>query len=394
MRIRNRSRLITVPGGTYRAMMAWNNPKWIFTRRSAATVYREDMMDYVGKKRDIYGLLPESTLYHRRTWHAGQPVTTNGSRMTSTRPHWHAMRATALRRLEHLDPPPIHTAKDRGDLFYLTRLLERTNPYRPEYSVFVQIREMVELLSLFQLKAKTLLGLAGSAYLNYRFGMLTLVRDLKAATQITESIASRLKELRSIQMNGGLRRSRVPLDTYSTKLYSPNWILESSPAPVRIDSTDNREYVTKVTGSLRWFPAPGAWKVLENLTPLEEFNMAVRLVLDLEDPGLASAWEIIPFSWLIDYFYEIGSYLEATRGFSVVEPHYITVTRRTHARRYGVIHRREPSDLRIAGQPDWNTKITLRTPLNTMGVSLPTGFSLISQSEAKVILALLSNMKR
>lgn len=395
MKMRTRSRRITVPGGTYRAWRAWNNRTWLITRRGAQTVHLEDMIDWTNKKKDLYGYLPVTPLDHRVTWAVGGGVKASGGPRGSNNAHWHSFVAHSASASTHLVPPLVHTSKDKGNEAYLATLLARTNPYRPEYSIFVAIREMVELLTLFQVKAATLIGLPGSLYLNYRFGMQALLNDLRVVAGITKSIESRLKELRSLQRHGGVRRSQVKLDQYITRQEYGRWVVESAPAPLWIESsTDSREYRTKVTGSLRWLPAPGAWHILENMSPLEEFNLALRLVFDLEEPGIASAWNLIPFSWLIDYFYEIGSFLEATRGLSVVEPYYTCIVRRTTATRRGVITKAEPSNFKFSGQPHVKTVITKREPVNAKNVSLPTGFSPITMSEAKVILALLSQMKR
>lgn len=395
MELRRRTRTRTIPGGVaFWRKSTTRPPEEKYFERRTITTYNEYMEDRIGKKRDLYGQLPISDLLHRRTWLAGGPVLMSGKQPPSTYAMTvQSLSASLANQTTHLAPPGSHSAKDKGNDAYVQMLVERTNPFRPQYSVFVAFREMVEILTLFSIKAKTLAGLAGGAYLNFRFGWLAFLRDLKAASGVFGALESRLLELRSLQQHGGLRRSRVLLDSYSTREQFPLWVLNSAPAPSRIDSTDVRSYTTKVYGSVRWYPAPGAYHVLEDLTPLQEFNLAVKLVLDLQDPGPASVWEIIPFSWLIDYFYEIGPYLEATRGANVVEPHYVTITRRTSMRRTGTIYR-TPDYLSTNKGPDIRTEETKRVAIGNPSFSFPSGFSLLTFSELKVLLALVVSLKR
>lgn len=391
MKTRNRSRSRTVPGGVATWRSYNNPPTWYRTRR-VARVYTEDMTDVIEKKKDIYGFLPVTDLHHRKSWAVGGPIRMYGRQTTVTGIRMYGLVAQNHASLVHQVPPSVHTAKDRGNSHYVTALLAKTNPYRPQFSIQVAIREMVELLSLFRITARTFAGFAGSAYLNYRFGWKALLNDLESALGVTKALESRLREFHSLQ-EGGIRRSKVFLDTYRTKRSFDPVLINSSPSPSSVRVTSIKTYHTEVYGSLRWMLAPGAWRVFEDLTPLQEFNHALRAVLDLSEISYATIWEVIPFSFLIDYFIEIGPYFEANRGFSVVEPHYTCITRRTRIEHTGDVIS-SPSYMRTAGNYQRITEITQRYALGHVDASFPTGLSPITWSEFKVILALLSKFKR
>jgi hypothetical protein len=83
-----------------------------------------------------------------------------------------------------------------------------------------------------------------------------------------------------------------------------------------------------MTGYIRYVPTLATFE--ENLLPLEpveHFNIALRHVLDLDELDPDTIWEAIPFSWLVDYFYEIGPYLEATNNDFKLKIEELTLTK-------------------------------------------------------------------
>lgn len=53
----------------------------------------------------------------------------------------------------------------------------------------------------------------------------------------------------------------------------------------------------------------------------------MKYALDLGTPDASTIWELIPFSWLVDYFVNIGDTLTALEQSDVVEPYDICIMR-------------------------------------------------------------------
>lgn len=347
----------------------------------------ETMTDYWKKKKDPLGLF-ESTaldhkirLIHRACYISGTSF--GGESVYSGCP------ATALRTYALDVSPTSHNIKDRGNTQYLNELLSQTNPGRPVVSIPVAIKELAEVSTLFGLTAKSLAGFAGGAYLNYRFGWKAFERDLRTFAKICEQIESRLKELDSLNKAGGLRRT-VKIDDYITRVPYSNWTVNSTySTTIRLNGVE--QFRTRVYGSVRWFPAPGAHQVLENRTPLEHFKRVVRDIFDLGELDASTAWQLIPFSWLADYFIDVSSYLDAATGSALYHPDYACIIRKSVYTSRG----------RVVSKPDWVrvtghhqvTYRTQRTPVNAGQPALPLGLSIITMSQAKVVLALLAKLR-
>lgn len=196
------------------------------------------------------------------------------------------------------------------------KLWAMTNPFRYEVSVPVVAAELVEVASLFRLAVGTFASKVAGNYLNIQFGWKPFLADLKTLSEITTIVESRMREIESLSRFGGLRRSGIFLhsDTVTNSL-EPNYNgaqfrSTSALGPVR------RVGSYKVYGSCRW----GFTGTPPSLDKLETFNLALRKALDLETPSPSTIWEMIPFSWLVDYFVDIGTWLQANDGHLEVYP--------------------------------------------------------------------------
>ncbi len=214
--------------------------------------------------------------------------------------------------------------------FYVQQLLASTNPFRSEFSVPVFIKELVELMTFFKIAARTFAELVGSSYLAYRFGWTQFVRDIRKLATITVALERRIKEIQSLGKNGGLRR-RIPLDS---KGFSPGganvsiWSVYGK--SVKADRSSDRHLT--VWGSVRWMPVDNG--LFKDLDKLSQFNLAVLTIFDLkvlnvELPNWDTVWNSIPFSWLVDYFTNLGEYLTSKNGRGLVEPQDICIMRKT-----------------------------------------------------------------
>lgn len=212
--------------------------------------------------------------------------------------------------------------RDSENAFFVNQLLAKTHPFRSEYSVPVSMVELLDIPSMASIIAKSFAGLLGSSYLSYRFGFPQFVQDIQTLSGITKALESRVKEYSSLNRHGGLRRN-VKLGEATYRDTGRQTIWSTWGHFVTADVTSSRKYI--VRGSVRWRWKDGADI---SLTKLEAFNEAVKALFDIGELDATTMWNALPWSWLVDYFVDISSWLQANENHSWVEPYDISIIRR------------------------------------------------------------------
>lgn len=280
--------------------------------------------DYIEKKKDpITGLTPPSDLtlikgYFKPCFHSYKLTWTYG--FPTLEANYEKL---PCRVFSSSGEPPLGWEYLEGTTAELTsKLLANSNPFRYEVSVPVMIAELVEAASLLKLASANWISLLGSQHLNYVFGWEATKRDIRDLTKITTSIEARIKEFNALISKGGSRR-RVFLT--ESRAQGPE-VVESiiSNGFGSWDGRIKTKYETKVWGSVRWVPNRTS---PIDLTKLTAFNEAALVCLDLRIPDASTIWEAIPFSWLLDYFVNIGDVLQAVEDTDKVLPRDICIMR-------------------------------------------------------------------
>ena len=343
----------------------------------------ESTSDSVGKKRrkDFDGLLEPTPWDHDITERV--PCFMSGTRSSWTHKGVPLI-GNYTPGISHL-PARGSSQRNTENNTYALQLLAETHPFRSEYSVPVSIAELLDIGSLFKLTAKSFFELAGNAYLNYRFGWVQFLRDIKTLAAITTAIERRIKEFDSLSKHGGLRRN---VTMYSNNWDSISWqYISSSYSVLAIADTYQTERY-EIRGTVRW-----RWKsgIKVSLSKLEAFNLAIQSVFDLGELDASTIWNAIPWTWLVDYFVDINSYLSANENTDLVEPFDICIVRQSRAVQ-DQIPRTPPSGIRIT---KGRFTRTIKTRDVIAGVpALPAiRYSLISMSQYYVLLALLGRFR-
>lgn len=190
-----------------------------------------------------------------------------------------------------------------------TKVLARTNPSSPVVDVPAFIGELRDLPHLVKVAGDNIIETVAKANLAYNFGWRPLVSDLMKMLNFNRHADARYLQLKRLY-NGGL----------STKCK-----LEDGNGQAVINSTMNvannlfwAANITKITkqtqykcwGHAKWKPTtlpPSGGNVAL-------YELARRATLGLyADPS--TAWELMPWSWLADWFGTIGDFLNASRNF-------------------------------------------------------------------------------
>lgn len=197
-----------------------------------------------------------------------------------------------------------------SDAAAATELLAKTNPSRAEGSIInflLELREIPNMLFKSGINHYRDRPSRGSnSTVEYNFGWDLLIKDLQSMFKFTEHVNNRVKELNGLYSGAGLKRRRI-LWSGSTETISGLTSFHSLSGYVtgliRIQ-TRGRKWA-----STRWTPdnptnIPSADELLQT---------ARRVVQGISGPQIIM-WNAIPWSWFVDYFANVGSYLVATNN--------------------------------------------------------------------------------
>lgn len=206
-----------------------------------------------------------------------------------------------------------------------TKAMARTNPNRPAVDMPVLYAELRELPSLIRSSGRTLLDdlpggnpLPGfnpaSNNLAWQFGWAPLISDLGKLLDFQNVVRRKAVEFQKLYEKGGLRK-RIYLGSYCKTGYAPNVTIQSVYVVLRCNIT--RQTIGERWAVVRWRPiAPIVkWdpKSHRATRKIQRLLSDRSVVLGL-GAGLSTIWESIPWTWLIDWFINVGDVLHANRG--------------------------------------------------------------------------------
>jgi hypothetical protein len=292
--------------------------------QTAATNFSSQCDDFTGKGVD------HNLTIERWDQTAIQPLNGRSSAGTSYKEFINWFPSTSSGIENHLtDSLPSNTS-------VATSTLAASNPSRPYISVpnFVyelkDLPEMIRDIGKIKLYAKRFyyrnkpgghwkpVGSKDIAnhYLSGVMGWSPLISDIRKLLDFQAKVTKRMRELdRLFNDNKGLHR----------KVHSPSWVqVLSDTRSVTVDSslsvltTCRVDRITRVEkwGSTRWSATA---------LPLVKYNdkqlhsLALSLVLGL-NANPKALWDALPWSWMIDWFVNVGTYLQAHTNIVPVIP--------------------------------------------------------------------------
>jgi len=220
-----------------------------------------------------------------------------------------------------------------------TMLLGRSNPNRPIVDLPVFWAELKDLPKMIKQAADaigwakgwakggpgpTAQGIA-SANLAYQFGWGPLMDDLWKLATFQDAYEKRRDQLTRLYSGRGLRRN-IKLESFSDTASGSSTTNAGSQVTIPTRWNSKRSY--KCWGSVRWTPTG---KIPGDRTPSDREIYRSALGLNL---SAASMYELIPWSWLIDWFSTAGDFLAAHRNSIPVAPSNVCIMRK-----FEVVHK-------------------------------------------------------
>lgn len=211
-----------------------------------------------------------------------------------------------------------------GDIFdadAATQAAAMTNPSRPYVDVPVNALQLGELATLIRDTGRSFIRSLGNNNLMYQFGIYPLVGDLVKLLRLNDQVNRRVNEIARLRAQHGLRRT-VGIGNYSATA-TVNKFIQSEGLTIREDFQVITELGIKA--HCRWMPAGDC---LSLASPMATRDLARRAVLGLTIDN-STLWELIPWSWLIDWGTDLGQYFAAHRNLIPATLSDVSVMRHT-----------------------------------------------------------------
>jgi len=209
-----------------------------------------------------------------------------------------------------------------GDVAAATTGAARTNPSRPYVDVPVELLQMGDLFHLIQKRGNSLIKELGRENLRYQFGIKPVVEDVFKIFNFNDQVDRRIKEIERLKSTKGLRRTvSVGMGSLASDVL---WTQQSNGIFLSTRARGNTVREKRV--HCRWTPTSDLSKMY---TPAEMRRLIQRCVLGLT-VDFSTVWELIPWSWLIDWIGNVGTFLQASRN--IIPASLTTCVVMTHTR--------------------------------------------------------------
>lgn len=197
-----------------------------------------------------------------------------------------------------------------------TQAAARTNPSRPYVDLPVSVLELREIPMLVRDAGRNVFHQAASTHIKNQFGIQPMARDIVNLMGFGRAVERRTAEVERLVSRRGLRRT-VKIGVYSNN-GTYKWPVQSN--GVFIEPTFNWGKVIEVKAHCRWMPQFSAQSlhIASQRRALVE-RALLGLGFDLSGNFDAATitsqmWELIPWSWLMDWCGGIGDYFMSQRN--------------------------------------------------------------------------------
>lgn len=211
---------------------------------------------------------------------------------------------------------PAHLAipQSPSDMIAAVEAAARTNPSKPLVDIPVALLELGDITKLLKImgdrfirSASQTVGLAGRTFISYQFGIKPIVDDLFKILEFKEALDRRIKVLKRLEGPRGLRKT-VAISSNSAVADQRNFFWQSSGASLQ----GPRQTMTNeiVKAHVRWRTSTSYPK---DMSDMQRRLLAIDAIQgDVVD--FATVWELIPWSWLIDWASNVGQTFAANRN--------------------------------------------------------------------------------
>jgi hypothetical protein len=276
--------------------------------------------------------------------------------------------------------------------------LAKTNPNRPQVDLPVALAEFREIPKLLKDWCDKLISKpsfvarenlndlprsTASRHLEWQFGIAPFLKDLGTALQFQKNVQAKLDALEQLGKPGGsVRSGTVYRDAYEHSfVHGPNYatsLYQGSRQVWHRDAVERKSWV-----STNWIPT-----VPLPVTVEDRYLLAIRMAYGLEI-SLSTIWEAFPWSWLIDWFSNVGDLIGAYRNAVPVKfgnsclMDYTVLTRNLHHVSFG------PGSTLAIEMPRFLYEEKVRTPFGSLLPPTEYNIPFLSGNQVAILSSLL-----
>lgn len=201
-----------------------------------------------------------------------------------------------------------------------TQALANANPNVPIVDIPLFLFELKDLPSMIR-QAGKLLARKGTArdapgyYLGYQFGWAPLVRDLWNLTGIGKAIDERLKYIDRLGSGGSHIQRRLRVNTATPVVSTHYGDGYYGTAELTSNSKTTAWYSMWCAADQTYRPDNPRWEAIRS-------TLGLRL-------SYSTLWNMLPWSWMVDWFTTIGQHLNATRTGIPFRPTKLCIMQKT-----------------------------------------------------------------
>lgn len=190
------------------------------------------------------------------------------------------------------------------------QVLAACNPAQSHVNVPQQLGELKDLPSMVRGWGQGLIADCAKGYLSWRWCLKPMISDVRKLIQFVETANKRFRELRRLRDVGYIRkRCNLGTETFSGDPYD---VLLHSEA-ITINGRRRNHFTRKRWGSVSWKVQPSS--PILDMEDKELMEFTRRTMLGINSYGaLSAAWELVPWSWFLDWFSNTGTLISASNN--------------------------------------------------------------------------------
>jgi hypothetical protein len=247
-----------------------------------------------------------------------------------------------------------------------TKLHARTNPNRATVMGTVSIAELRDLPRMVKLAGDSILKNSAGGYLSWTFGWAPLISDVRSLLDFNGAVDRKVNELKRLYSKGGLRRK---MKLQESRAASGSNISGGYPG-VGGDWTVNMKVQThkRRWGTIRWKPT--------SLPPNNNAAMrrkAIQLAFGL-DFSASTIWNLLPWTWMIDWFSNVGDYLEANKNTVPVIAGSSCIMEKTETRKVSVLSPNSDAAWKTGTSSGQATRVSMTRTLGSPSITASVPF--------------------
>lgn len=225
----------------------------------------------------------------------------------------------------------LSISAEPADIWLATNAAARTNPSAPIIDMPVSIFEFRPTIQHIRDAGdhlSTLIRRIGGRNLEFQFAIRPLIGDINNMLESHRHVARRAKVLNRLYTGHGLRR------TVSQGSFSRSAKVNATLQSLGTLCTDTFDVTTTLDCSthIRWKPTTSVPISSNGFPDAKRIRALAHSAVHGQTIDFSTLWEVMPWSWALDWFGNVGTFLKASRNLiparvSVVCPMKHAITR-------------------------------------------------------------------